>query len=140
MLDIDLSLILFMAIAILLMYFILRRILILPMIEFMDKRDNSIKSEIEASRNIGNDANDLKAKAMQALENAKHEAQLIRQKAIDETKALAEEKIVDKQKKLDKDYKSFLTKLTKENDLLKSSLLEQMPLYKESIKAKLAKL
>jgi F-type H+-transporting ATPase subunit b len=106
----------------------------------MDQRDSSIKSELEASKSIGLDSDDLKAKAEQIIEDAKHEAQSIRQKAIEETKTLAMSKIVDKQKKLDKDYKAFITKLAKENESLKSSLLEQIPLFKETIKTKLAKL
>lgn len=140
MLDIDPSLMLFMLIAILVLIFTLNRVLFSPLVSFMDQRESSIKSELEASKNIGLDSDDLKAKAEQIIESAKQEAQSIRLKAIDETKALAEGKIVDKQAKLDKDYKSFIVKLAKENELLKSSLLEQIPLLKESIKTKLAKL
>ncbi len=140
MLDIDPSLMLFMLIAILVLIFTLNRILFSPLVSFMDQRDSSIKSELEASKSIGLDSDDLKAKAEQIIEDAKHEAQSIRQKAIEETKTLAMSKIVDKQKKLDKDYKAFITKLAKENESLKSSLLEQIPLFKETIKTKLAKL
>ncbi len=140
MLDIDPSLMLFMLIAILVLIFTLNRVLFSPLVSFMDQRESSIKSELEASKNIGLDSDDLKAKAEQIIESAKQEAQSIRLKAIDETKALAEGKIVDKQAKLDKDYKAFVVKLAKENESLKSSLLEQIPLLKESIKTKLAKL
>lgn len=140
MLDIDPSLMLFMLIAILVLIFTLNRVLFSPLVSFMDQRESSIKSELEASKNIGLDSDDLKAKAEQIIESAKQEAQSIRLKAIDETKALAEGKIVDKQAKFEKDYKSFIVKLAKENELLKSSLLEQIPLLKESIKTKLAKL
>lgn len=140
MLDIDPSLMLFMLIAILVLIFTLNRVLFSPLVSFMDQRESSIKSELEASKNIGLDSDDLKAKAEQIIESAKQEAQSIRLKAIDETKTLAEEKIVDKQVKLEKDYKDFIVKLAKENDSLKLSLLEQIPLLKESIKTKLAKL
>lgn len=140
MLDIDPSLMLFMLIAILVLIFTLNKVLFSPLVSFMDQRENSIKSELEVSKNIGLDSDDLNAKAEQTIEGAKQEAHLIRQKAIDEAKSLAEGKIADKQNMLDKEYKVFVANLTNENESLRLFLLEQIPQLKENIKTKLSKL
>jgi F-type H+-transporting ATPase subunit b len=64
----------------------------------------------------------------------------IRQKAVDEAKVLAESKAESKQSELDHEYESFLEKLNGEKEALRNSLLSQMPLFKESLKAKFSRM
>ena len=72
--------------------------------------------------------------------NAKNEAATIRQKAIDDEKTLAASKVETKQNEIDKEYESFVEKLASEKETLKNELLSQMPLFKQSLKAKFSKL
>jgi F-type H+-transporting ATPase subunit b len=53
---------------------------------------------------------------------------------------LAASKVETKQSELDKEYGSFIEKLASDKESLKNSLLSQMPLFKESLKAKFSKL
>ena len=82
----------------------------------------------------------LNAKADEIISNAKNEAAGIRQKAIDDQKTLAASKIESKQNELETEYNTFVEKLNSDKENLKNSLLSQMPLFKESLKAKFSKL
>jgi len=53
---------------------------------------------------------------------------------------LAASKVETKQNELDTEYNKFVEKLNSEKENLKNSLLSQMPLFKESLKAKFSKL
>jgi len=82
----------------------------------------------------------INAKADEIISNAKNEAASIRQKATDDEKTLAASKVETKQSELDTEYSKFVEKLNSEKENLKNSLLSQMPLFKESLKAKFSKL
>jgi len=106
----------------------------------MDDRDNSIAKDLEVAKSFSNNSDELNAKADENISNAKNKAATIRQKAIDDEKTLAASKVETKQDELNKKYESFLDKLATEKEDLKNSLLSQMPLFKESLKAKFSKL
>jgi len=106
----------------------------------MDDRDNSIAKDLEAAKGLSGNSDELNAKADENIGNAKNEAAAIRQKAIDDEKTLAASKVERKQSELDKEYGSFIEKLASDKESLKNALLSQMPLYKESLKAKFSKL
>jgi len=53
---------------------------------------------------------------------------------------LAASKVEAKQKELNTKYENFVEKLASDKENLKNSLLSQMPLFKESLKAKFSKL
>jgi len=106
----------------------------------MDDRDNSIAKDLEAANSLSSNSDELNAKADENISNAKNEASAIRQKAIDDEKTLAASKVETKQNELDKEYETFLKKLDADKENLKNSLLSQMPLFKESLKAKFSKL
>ena len=46
----------------------------------------------------------------------------------------------DLQNEIEKEYESFIVKLASEKENLKNELLSQIPLFKESLKAKFSKL
>jgi F-type H+-transporting ATPase subunit b len=106
----------------------------------MDDRDNSIAKDLKAAKSLSGNSDELNAKADENISNAKNEAAAIRQKAIDEEKTLAASKVETKQNELDKEYENFVEKLAADKENLKNSLLSQMPLFKESLKAKFSKL
>jgi F-type H+-transporting ATPase subunit b len=119
---------------------LLNNMLFQPLIKFMDDRDDSIAKDLEAAKGLSGNTDELNAKANEILSNAKAEAAAIRQKAIDDEKALAASKVETKQSELEQEYASFVEKLASNREELKNSLLSQMPLFKESLKAKFSKL
>jgi F-type H+-transporting ATPase subunit b len=106
----------------------------------MDDRDNSIAKDLEASKGLSGNSDELNAKADDIISNAKNEAAGIRQKAIDDEKTLAASKVETKQDELETEYNKFVDKLNSDKEKLKNDLLAQMPLFKESLKAKFSKL
>jgi F-type H+-transporting ATPase subunit b len=119
---------------------LLNNMLFQPLIKFMDDRDSSIAKDLKATKGLSGNSDELNAKAEANISDAIHEAAAIRQKAIDEEKTLAASKVETKQGELNKEYESFVEKLTSEKESLKNALLSQMPLFKESLKAKFSKL
>lgn len=140
MLDLHLPLMLFIMALFLVLLVVLNKMLYLPLVKFMDDRDNSIAKDLESVKGLSGNSDELNAKAEENLSNAKAEAAAIRQKAIDDEKALAASKIETKRAELDKTYADFLEKLAADRENLNNSLLSQMPLFKESLKAKFSKL
>ncbi len=106
----------------------------------MDDRDASIAKDLEAAKSFSGNTDELNLKADEIISNAKNEAATIRQKAIDDEKTLAASKVETKQNEIEKEYESFVVKLASEKENLKNELLSQMPLFKESLKAKFSKL
>ena len=140
MLDIHLPLMLFVLVLFLTLLVVLNRMLFQPLLKFMDDRDRSIAKDFEAAKGLSGNSDELNAKAEENISRAKAEAAAIRQKAIEEEKALAASKVETKQSELDKAYAEFVEKLGQEKENLKNELLSQMPLFKESLKAKFSKL
>ncbi len=140
MLDIHLPLMLFVLALFLTLLVLLNNMLFQPLIKFMDDRDSSIAKDLEAAKGLSGNSDELNAKAEANISNAINEAAAIRQKAIDEEKTLAASKVETKQAELNKEYENFVEKLASEKENLKNALLSQMPLFKESLKAKFSKL
>ena len=140
MLDIHVSLMLFVLVLFLALLVVLNQILYKPLIKFMDDRDESIANDLNAARSLSGNSEELHAEAESNLEEARSKAAEIRQKAVEEAKALAESRAENRRAELDKEYSLFIEKLQSEKDSLRNSLLSQMPLFKESLKAKFNKL
>ena len=140
MLDIHLPLMLFVLVLFLVLLVVLNNMLFQPLLKFMDDRDRSIAKDLEAAKGLSGNSNELNAQAAENIDNAKAEAAAIRQKAIDEQKSLAASKVEAKQEELNRKYENFAQKLASDKEELKNSLLSQMPLFKESLKAKFSKL
>jgi len=140
MLDIHVPLMLFVLVLFLTLLVVLNRMLFQPLLKFMDDRDRTIAKDLESAKGLSGNSDELNAKAEENISNAKSEAAAIRQKAIEEQKTLAASKVETKQSELDKAYADFTEKLALEKETLKNELLSQMPLFKESLKAKFSKL
>lgn len=140
MLDIHLPLMLFVLALFLFLLVVLNKMLVQPLVKFMDDRDNSIAKDLEAAKGLSGNSGELNAKANENISNAKNEAAAIRQKAVDDEKTLSASKVETRQSELNKEYGNFVEKLATEKESLKNALLSQMPLFKESLKAKFSKL
>ena len=140
MLDIHLPLMLFVLALFLFLLVVLNTMLVQPLVKFMDDRDKSIAKDLEAAKGLSGNSDELNAKADENISNAKNEAAVIRQKAVDDEKTLSASKVETRQNELDKEYGNFVEKLTKDKESLKNALLSQMPLFKESLKAKFSRL
>lgn len=140
MLDIHVSLMLFVLVLFLALLVVLNRMLYTPLLKFMDDRDNSIAKDLNAAKSLSGSSETLYAEAEEILNEARSKAGEIRQKAINESKVMAESKAESKRADLDKEYLSFIESLKSEKEQLKNSLISQLPLFKESIKAKFSKL
>jgi len=140
MLDLHLPLMLFVLVLFLTLLVLLNNMLFKPLVKFMDDRDASIAKDLEAAKSVSGNTDELNAKADAIISEAKNEAATIRQKAIDDQKTLAASKVETKQNEIEKEYEAFVKKLSSEKENLKNELLSQMPLFKESLKAKFSKL
>ena len=137
MLDLNPGLMLFVLVVFFALMVLLNQMLYKPMIKFMDDRDKSIADDLKNANEMSGSNDELNAKADAILADAKAEANTVREKATTEAKALAESKIESKTGELDAQYQSFVVELSKEKEELEKSLLEQMPLFKESLKNKM---
>ncbi len=140
MLDIHLSLMLLVAVVFLVLLFLLNSWLYQPLLRFMDERDKSIRKDLENVSSNTHEIDELRAKADAVIAQAKNEAAAMRAKTIEESKLLAQSKLEAKKEELEKAYQEFLGELKKEEEQLKSELLSQMPLFKESLKAKFSQI
>ena len=140
MLDIYPLLILFVFVLFLTLLVVLNKMLFKPLLKFMDDRDNSIAKDLKAAKGLGGNTDELNAKADENISNAKNEAANIRQEAIDAEKELSAKKAEVKKSELDSKYAKFTEQLSADKEDLKESLISNMPLFKESLKAKFSKL
>ena len=140
MLDLHIELILFVLILFLTLLVVLNNMLFEPLVTFMEDRDASIAKDLEAAKSFSGNTEKLHAKADEVIAEAKNKAAEIRQKASDDEKELSASKVEAKQNEIEKEYIAFVEKLASEKENLKNSLLSQMPLFKESLKAKFSKL
>ena len=124
----------------LILIYLLNRILYKQLLGFMDARDSSIKKDSEGIEGNAADVKALKAEAEVILQNARQEASLIKNKAQENAKQMADAKITQKREELNLKYNEFTAILEEEREELKKTLLSKIPLFEESLKAKMAKL
>jgi len=140
MLDIHLPLIVFVLVLFLVLLLILNTILFQPLIKFMDDRERTIAKDLEVAKELSNNSEELKAKAEEIIYEAKSEAAKIKQKTVEEEKQKAAHMIELTLNELNLSYKIFLEELETEKKKIKNTLLSQIPLFKESLKAKFTKI
>jgi len=140
MLDISVSLMLTVAVVFMVLLVLLNSWLYQPLMAFMDERDKNIRKDLESVNANTSEIDELRAKAEEVIANAKSEAAALRARTIEESKLLAEEKIEAKKRELEEKYSEFLVSLKKEEESLRNELLSQMPLFKESLKAKFSQI
>lgn len=130
----------FSLITFLLLIFILNKILYKPLLDFMDNRDMLIKNDLENAMKNSTDVDSCYKEANEILLNAKNQAVAQRTVLLAEAKTNIEQKLKVKKDLLEKEYSLFEKSLEEEKLQLNNTLLSQMPLFRESLKAKLNKI
>ena len=111
-----------------------------PLLRFMDDREQTIARDLEAAKNLSSGSEALLAQAQAKLDEARSEAARIRHEAIEAAKAENAAALAAKQSTLEEEYRRFSEKLAEERESLKSTVLSQLPLIKESLKAKFSQI
>ncbi|MEA3499011.1 MAG: F0F1 ATP synthase subunit B' [Campylobacterota bacterium] len=138
MLDISPILLLSSGIVFLLVLARLNSCLYKPLFKHMDDRDNQIKSDMENAKNNGADVGGMLEEANNIIAQAKKEALSIREKAKLDASEVANVKLSDYKVTMEDKYNAFIITLNEEKVSLEKSLVSQMPLFKEGLKAKLS--
>lgn len=138
MLDISPILLLSSGLVFLLVLARLNSCLYKPLFKHIDDRNAQIKTDMENAKANGADVDGLLDEAKEIIAQAKKEAFSIREKARLEATAVAEEKLQAAKAKTDEKYNDFVKVLVDEKESLENTLVSQMPLFKEGLKAKLS--
>jgi len=140
MLDINPLLLGITIVVFLILIAVLNSLLFKPLFNYMEERDADIKNDQDKVGNNDAEIAELTAEAQNIVNEAKLEAAAIREKVIAEAKELAESKIEAKRAELAKDKAEFEKSLAETREELKNTLLSQVPLYKEAVKAKFSQI
>ena len=140
MLDISVGLLLLTAVVFLGLIFLLNSWLYQPLLKFMQEREESIRRDLENANANEEGSQKLFEEAQSIVSEAKSEASAMKKEAIEKVKAEVNELIAAKKSELEKRYEEFLQEMKKEEEGIKSTLISQMPLFKEALKAKFNKL
>jgi len=111
-----------------------------PLFNFMNKRDDDIKKDLDKAGSNDDEIRELTAKAESIIMNAKLEAAALREKVITDAKELAESKIEEKRAELAKEYLEFEENLKQSQEQLRSDLMSQMPVFEKAVQAKLSQI
>ena len=138
MLDISPILLLSSGLVFLLVLARLNSCLYKPLFKHIDDRENQIKTDMENAKANGADVDGMLAEAKEIIAQAKKEAFSIRDKARLEAQEVAEGKIEAAKAQTESKYNDFVQTLATEKVSLENSLVSQLPLFKEGLKAKLS--
>ncbi len=140
MLDIQLGLLLFVAVLFLGLIYILNKMLYQPLLAFMDRRDETIKNDMNSAKQMGSDVEEAQKAANETIIAAKSKAHEIRQDAISQAKEKAETLIESTKASIEEKYDEFTKQLLSQREELKKSITANVPAYQKSIQEKLKKL
>lgn len=140
MLDLHLELMLTVLFVFFLLLFVLNKMLYIPLLDFMNDRDDSIANDLKSAKELTGNTDELNTQAADIIDDAKSQASAIREKVMQEAKDKAQSSIAVKQSELEKDYQSFIDKLSQDKEELRNALLNEMPTIKDGLKTKLATL
>ena len=138
MLDISPILLLSSGLVFLLVLARLNSCLYKPLFKHMDDRENQIKTDMENAKANGADVDGMLDEAKEIIAQAKKEAFSIREKARLEATEVAQDKLNAAKVKTEEKYNNFVQALGEEKLSLENSLVSQLPLFKEGLKAKLS--
>ena len=137
MLDINVSLMIVIAVVFLLTVARLNSCLYQPLLKHIDQRDADIKRKLSEVEKNSADVSGYYEQANKILAEAKKEVAAMRQNATSEAVAIGEAKFKDIQAKLEEKYQKFIQNLQKEKEELKVALVNDAPMFKETIANKL---
>ena len=136
----DISPVLFLSVGIIFLVVLARlnSTLFKPLLKHMDDRAAQIKSDLNDAKSNSANVDGMLAEANDVLAMAKKEAVVIREKAYSEAKETADVELQAAKTSIDSKYNEFAKSLEADTKVLKDSLISQMPLFKESLKAKIS--
>jgi F-type H+-transporting ATPase subunit b len=137
MLDISLWLVLFVTVLFLALIYLLNEMLYKPLLAFMDKREASINGDLSASTQNADEIEEAKVLAHEKISAAKGEAAGIRDEAMAKAKEGATAKLEESKSALEKQYASFVDKLSQDRDALKQQVSANVSSYQDGIQAKI---
>ena len=107
-----------------------------PLMKFTDERKAAIAKNLKAANSLSSDGDEMLRKAHENIESAKAQAAKMRHEAVEESKEKNLAAFESRQRELEREYEAFKAKLDEEREVLKGAILSQLPLIKESLKAK----
>ena len=119
---------------------VLNSLLYNPLVAFMKKRDDDIQKDLEKVGSNDSEIKELLDKAESIIMNAKLEAAALREKVIADARELADARIEAKRASLTSEYTEFKKSLDTSKEELKSELMNQVPVFKEALKAKISQI
>ena len=140
MLDIDINLLLFSFISFIFLMIVLNKILYIPLLSFMDKRENSIKQDLSLSNNNESEIDALEKQAAEIIQEAKVQAAEIKAEAIKNAQAKLEEKVAIETNVLNDEYQKLVSQIQEEGATYKNELLSKVPLIQKSLNTKITNL
>ena len=140
MLDINLYLLLATLAVFLTLIAILNSCLYNPLFNYMNKRDDTIKNDMQKAGSNDNEINDLKTKADKIVMDAKLNAATLREKVIVDAKELVESKLEARRAELAVEYTEFEKSLNESKEALENDLKSQVPLFKDALNAKFSQI
>ena len=138
MLDISPILLISSALVFLLVLARLNSCLYKPLFKHMEDRSEKIKTDMQNAKNNGANVDGMLEEANHIISEGKKEANMIRENARLEAVNIAEVKLSEAKVKSEEKYNDFVKSLVEEKKSLENSLVSQMPLFKESLQAKLS--
>ncbi len=140
MLDINPILLLVTFVVFLSLIAVLNSSLYNPLFNFMNKRDEDIKNDLNRVGSNDDEINELDSKAQTIIMNAKLDAAALREKVIADAKELADSKLDARRAELAEEYSKFEKSLSESEDQLTNDLMSQVPLFKKAVKAKFSQI
>lgn len=117
--------------------FLLNKWLYIPILNFMDSRDDMIQRNIDMTDANNKEIEDIKKEIDEILNKAKQEAGAIKEKSILDAKAIANKRLLDAKEKHESDFTVFVEKLSNQKNELRNSLLLRLPSFKADLMDKL---
>ncbi len=137
MLDISALLVAFMIVLFLVLIKVLNDMMYKPLMDFMQKRDQSIADDISAINSNDSEIVELEKKANETIAKAKAEANEIKSSMINKVKDELSKKLEAKKEALESELATFIENLNKKREALKSELSANKTEYKSAIEAKI---
>jgi len=137
MLDISLGILVFMVVLFLALIYILNKMMYVPLMEFMKKRDKSIAEDMANVKSNDSEIHLLQEEALKNISEAKAKANEIKTSLVSKAKEELSKVYESKKEELEKSMESFLTELSSKRVALKDELSSNIGQYKSGLEAKL---
>jgi F-type H+-transporting ATPase subunit b len=137
MLDISVGILIFVVVLFLALIYILNKVMYIPLMEFMEKREESIAEDMANVSSNDGEIHALEEEIQKNISEAKARANEIKTSLISKAKEEIAKAYEAKKLELEKEMDIFLTELALRKEALKSELGANVGQYKSDLEAKL---